>query len=312
MRCHNSLKLLYGIFIFLCFSFRIVAQNLEIQIGPAAVFGNYSPDSEISFTRTITVRHRGPAASYFITVSAGQSGIFTSRNAMGDAESLQYQVYNNLSDRNILKDLSVSPSIQETLAGSFAASVSVWKTQILSFTVCLLPGQLPAPGIYADNLILLLYEGTPDKHKKSADNTSLAISVTMNPVMDISLSEAGTLFNLAGASLALGFGVLEAGGNRSANLIVRANVTFTITVSSQYGGVLKTIDPLDSSQVPYAFTVDSLTVPLPAGTPQRILTSAPATSFSGISYQISVTIGSVGWVSEGEYSDIITILAIVN
>ncbi len=288
------------------------AQTFRFQGTPAAVTGTYLLDSAVSFTRTVTIRHRGAASSYFVTFSAGQSGNFTSRAATSGSSPLYYQVYDSLTNRNVLKDLSANPTSLEVLTGSFADSGNSWTTQTASFVVFLLPDQIPPSGTYADTVAVELYDGTPASHGPRRDSTSFSISVTMNSALDISLVPQGFPFNVASASLPLDFGNLTAGNSRAADLVVRSNWLYTVTVTSQNGGTMKNPDPLDTSQVPYTFTVNGTPVALPAGTPQTIVTSAPATPFAGSRYTISVTIGSYGWATEGSYSDLVTIVATAN
>jgi spore coat protein U-like protein len=291
---------------------RLSAQTLRFGSYPATVSGTYSPDAGTVLTQTITIRHRGVACVYFVTFSAGQSGSFAARAARSGANSLSYQIYDSMTSRNVLKDLTANPSLSEVLTGSFAASGTTWTTQNLSYTVHLPAGQLPAAGTYTDTVSMELYVGTPASHGARQQRVTFSLSLVMNAALDVALVATGAPFSASSTSFTFDFGVLAAGGNRAADLVVRSNSLNTITITSANGGVLKNADASDTSQVPYQLLVNGSAITLPAGTPRPIATSAPATGYSGRRYGISAVIGSYGWATEGSYSDVLTIQAAAN
>ena len=93
---------------------------------------------------------------------------------------------------------------------------------------------------------------------------------------------------------------------------MRSNQLTTITITSANGGMLKNVDIGDDSEVPYQLLVNGAALSLPAGAPQPITTSAPATGYAGTRYGISAVIGSYGWATEGSYADVLTIQAAAN
>ena len=287
------------------------AQTLRFGTTPATVSGAYQLDSEVSLPQTIQIRERGAATSYFVTFSAGSSGSFAARTAKSGANVLEYQIYDNITNRNVLKDLTANPALTEVITGSFPASAA-WQTQTKSFTVYLLPGQLPPAGTYTDTITMELYAGTPASHGAVQATNTFGVLITMNAALDIALVATGSPFSVTGTALPLNLGVLAAGGFSSADLVIRANSLNSVTVSSQAGGILKNTDPLDTSTVPYAFALNGTPVALPAGTPRPIVTSAAATTFAGRRYALSVTVGTAVWPTEGSYSDVLTFQATAN
>ncbi len=297
---------------FLASPAQIQAQTLRFLSYPAVVNGTFDPDAGTILTQTITIRHRGIACVYFVTFSTGQSGNFTARRASSGANLLSYQIYDSMSGRNVLKDLTANPSLSEVLTGSFPASGTTWITQNISYTVHLPPGQLPPAGTYSDTIAMEVYVGTPASHGARQQRVSFSLGITMTAALDVSLVPTGAGFSASSTALTLDFGPLAAGGSRAGDLVVRSNSLNTITVMSQNGGVLKNPDLADTSQVPYQLTVNGTAIALPAGVPRPVATSAPATGFSGTRYGVSVIIGTFGWATEGSYSDVLTIQAAAN
>jgi spore coat protein U-like protein len=288
------------------------AQTLRFGSYPATVSGTYNPDAGNTLTQTITIRHRGIACVYFVTFSPGQSGNFAARAARSGANALPYQIYDSMTSRNVLKDLTANPSLAEVLTGSFAASGTTWTTQNLTYTVHLPAGQLPPAGTYTDTITMDVYVGTPASHGARQQRVTFAISVAMSPSLDVALVATGAPFNSASTAFTFDFGVLSTGGSRGADLVVRANSLNTISITSLNGGVMKNTDPGDDSAIPYQLLVNGSAIALPAATPRPIASSAPATSFSGNRYGISAVIGSWGWATEGSYSDVLTVQAAAN
>ena len=286
-------------------------QTLRFGTTPATVTGTCQLDTEVSLPQTIQVRHKGAATSYFVTFSTGSSGSFAARTAVNGGRVLQYQIYDNLTNRNVQKDLTASPAASEVISGSMPQS-NGFQTQTGAFTVYLLPGQLPPAGIYTDTITMKLYPGTVGSPGAVQDTASFIVSITVNAALDIALVPRGAPFSIYGTSLALNLGVLAAGGTGSVDLVIRSNSLNSVTVSSQAGGVLKNVDTTDPSTVPYSLAVNGTPASLAAGVPWPIVTSAPATAFAGSRYTLTFTVGTAVWPTEGSYSDVLTFQATAN
>jgi spore coat protein U-like protein len=301
-----------GALVLLALPGRLGAQTLRFGSYPATVSGTHDPDAGAALVQTIVIRHRNAACSYFVTFSAGQSGSFAARAVRSGTRTLSYQIYDTMTSRTILKDLTANPSTAEVLTGSFAASGSTWTTQNLTYAVFIPSGQLPAAGTYTDSVNMEVYVGTPASHGARQQRVTFTVSIVVGPALDVSLVATGGSFSRSSTSITFDFGALSAGGSRAADLVVRSNSLNTITVASANGGVLKNADPSDTSQVPYQLLVNGTPISLPAATPTPIASSAPATGFAGTRYGMSAVIGSYGWATEGTYSDVLTIQAAAN
>ncbi|GAB4221548.1 MAG: hypothetical protein Kow009_11180 [Spirochaetales bacterium] len=86
---------------------------------------------------------------------------FDTRQATGSGGVLNYQIYDSITSRNILKDLSANPGSQEVLSGSFPDD-SGWTTQDQSFVVALPPGQFP-PAVPSGSMIPTIRAKSPSR-----------------------------------------------------------------------------------------------------------------------------------------------------
>ncbi len=275
---------------------------------PASITGTFVPGTETTLPQTfdVRVRNRAPLlpGTYFVTFSPGQSGDFNARLAVGGSgQFLNYQIYDTYPGGSVLKDLTGSPTSSEVISGSYVTSNG---NQIFnhSFTVVIPENQLPGAGTYTDTLIMTLYKGTVDTYE-TGPTYSIPISFTVSipTVLKLSLVPAGNPFDEFSVSLNLNFGTLFSGNVyvQTADLIVQGNTGYNVDVTSQNGGVLKHLTLTDT--VPYAFTVDGASVPLPAGTPTPIAAAEPIPPAEGEIYELSFQIDTIGTAATGDYSD---------
>lgn len=307
--------MILAVFMFIALTFSLDAQLPEqfaLQTVPASITGDFVRDTDTNLPQTFTVRVQNkppnPSGTYFVTFSAGQSGNFTARQAAdGLGNFLAYQVYDNLTNRNILKDLTGAPTSSEVISGSFITQNPPQNFNH-DFTVVLPGNQIPVSGTYTDTLVMTLYYGTLASYIQG-DTKSVPITFTVTIPTEIlmSLVPEGNAFDESSLSVDLNFGTVFQGAERTADLIVKANTTYSVGVTSTAGGVLKHTDMLDPSTVPYDFTVNGSPVPLPAGFQTSIATGAPPTPPDGELYRLTFKIGDLGTASSGDYADTLSL-----
>jgi hypothetical protein len=295
--------------LFLIASFYLTAQTLTFSVAPANPTGTYDPDTGITVVSSMTIRHTGVACSYFITFAPGSSGVFTNRTAKNGTNVLNYQIYDNITNKNILEDLTGSPGTANVLSGSFGAGTL---TQIFSFTSYIAPGQLPIPAAYTDAIRMDIYIGTIASHGASVRNRTFTETLTVPALLDISIVPTGNIFNVSSVSLPFNFGTLSTGENQGCDFLIRSNGINTVTVTSTNGQIMKNGNVGDTSSIPYTFKFNSTTYALPKATAIKVVTSQPKTVVTGARYPILVTIGTIGWVSQATYSETLTFTATAN
>jgi len=287
-------------------------QTMSFQQAPKNIRGSFVVDQEVVIQENFNVRHKGTGTSYFTTFSAGQGGSFAPRLASdGAGNSLAYYLYDDIAMRNILKDLSISPTSAEVLLGNFPDS-SKFQTQSWNFSVAIPAGTFPVAGTYSDTVVMTLYPGTLSSHGTAADQSSFSLTLKVPKLMDLSLVAVNSFFDLNSVALTMDFGLLSAGSARSADLVIRSNAPYGVTVTSLNGGIMKINDPTDASTVPYIFDVNGVAKNLPAGTAASIASGMAPTGFEGTRFRLTFTIGDFGMATEGTYSDVLTLTVIAN
>jgi len=283
------------------------AVTLRIQSINKKITLTYGIDSAVEITETITVKHRGDATPFFITFSAGQSGSFESRelSATGSSDSFNYQLYDNMVNKNILKDLTGATTDSDVLTGFFPMS-SGWQSLTVSYVFYMPANQFVGAGKYGDSVEVKLYEGTLSSAVVH-DNETVNFEAQMDTIAEVSLVNTGMPFNPLQTELLFDFGILEAGESLSGDIMVRANALFTLSLQSGNRGVMANTDRSDSSIVPYEFIFNGSSVDLTGNRPIDVLIGAGPSDVNGLRYPFSVIIQPYGMATEGTYEDTITV-----
>ncbi|MEW5815822.1 MAG: spore coat protein U domain-containing protein [Spirochaetota bacterium] len=219
--------------------------------------------------------------------------------------NLKYQIFDNAIQKNILKDLSGSPSPGEVLAGTFPAS-SGWQTVDLTYLLYIPAGQFLAPGKYEDTVTVTLYAGTIGSATEY-DSQTVTYQASISQVVDISIVRPAFPFDPLQKDLAIDFGILKEGATNSGDIIVRSNAAFSLSLQSDNKGVMANLDRSDKSTVPYVFIFNGSPVNLTGTRPVDVLVNQSPTDLAGFRYNFTVIIQPYGMATEGSYQDIITV-----
>jgi spore coat protein U-like protein len=297
--------LLIGTIWMIAVLWQVSGQQFQLKNVPNRVSGTYSLDTELIITATFSVRHRGSASEYFVTFSTGGSGTFYPRQASGPGGGvLAYQIYDTSTTRNILKDLSGNPAPQEVLHGSFPDD-NKWVSEDLSFVVIVPSGQFPPAGTYSDTVSLTLYQGTLGSYTQQAQQT-FQVRITMPSVMELSLVPPGAPFSASSTTSTLDFGILEIGKTQAVDVVVRSNQGYSLFMVSQYGNVLRIVDPTDTSTVPVRVSLNGNPIALSPAQAYPITASSGPTSYGGVRYSFVFTVDTLDFPTAGNYSCVIT------
>lgn len=264
----------------------------------------YNPDLGLQIGGNLEVRHKGDATDFFVTLSTGQSGTFAFRRLSTGSDDLTYQIYDDLTNRAVIKDLSASPGTDEVIWGH-AEAYDNWLPRIVTvpFFLEIPAGQLLAAGTYSDSLTINLYSGTIAAPVLESSAT-LSITGPVANTISLSLVDPGgdrPLFGGGNTTRVMDFGELVPGLEGATDLLVEANCAFTIALQSDNDGFLAHTDPGNPSLIPYELQFDSSPVDFSPGGPIVVGTSP------GFRYPIIVTIGDLGTATSGTYEDVVTI-----
>jgi hypothetical protein len=301
------------IFVLIIFSASVAAvfsqpADIRIQGISSAVSLPFSMDSETSSVITFTIRdQRTTGSDFFVTFSPGSSGI-RNRVLKNAANVLPYNIVKDTVSRIELLDLSLNPSENEVITGSFSNPDSP-RTIAYSVPVLLPPGGFGPALLFSDNITVSVYKGTLQSFE-FMESKAVTISTTVPQLIDFSIVAPGSSFEFGSRDNTLNFGVMHIGLKRNTDLVVRANTVFAVSLSSLNSGVMRNTDISDDSAVPYSFVFNSVLLQLDV--PRTPVSAAGPTAYSGLRYPIELTIGDFGMATEGTYRDVITITVSAN
>jgi spore coat protein U-like protein len=303
---------LFGLFLagFLLFSQEVRA-DCRLQFGSVPQFqwqgegSGYNPFDPTTYNQEgrIDIRNRSGSCQFFVTFSEGNSNDFN-RYMENGGERLNYNIYDDVSQGNVLKDLPTA-SFNEVISGSFSGA----DTRGISYAVHIPPGQTLPSGTYKDQVSIRLYEGT------IASNTLIAtknmrLQASLPKVAEVSVVATGAPFDDAATAYTINFGVLQEGERERFDLLARTNAGYLILMTSDNRGVLERVGGA-SGVVPYRLSIDGRLVDLSKKN-VTVATKNGVTGVGGDRFQIEVDIGTLADAVPGSYRDDITITVKTN
>ncbi|MCM2324492.1 MAG: hypothetical protein NDJ90_14635, partial [Oligoflexia bacterium] len=171
-----------------------------------------------------------------------------------------------------------------------------------------------AAGAFTDTYAVEVFETNVPPVPTDVPVTSgnVTLTVTVNPMIRLSLVSTGGGFDPGLTNRNIDFGTLYQGQSAQFDLRVRTNAGFSVTFSSAYNGKLKP-GAASPSSVPYTLTAGGVALDLSnsAAVPVVGPVGPGQTSMSGLAYTIRTVIGNVvgAGVMAGLHQDTITITA---
>jgi spore coat protein U-like protein len=266
----------------------------------------YNPFDTTTYNQEgrIDVINRGNGScQYFVTVSEGNANDFN-RYLQANGERLPYNIFDDVSQSNILKDLPTATA-NEVISGSF----SVKETQRLSYSASIPPGTVLPAGTYRDTIRLRLYEGTLSSHSFKKTKT-LRVRARIPQVAEVAIVPTGGPFDDSATAYTVNFGVLQEGERERFDMLVRSNAGYRVLMKSGNRGKLERVGGA-SGAVPYAMTIDGRLIDLSARS-VTVATKNGVTGLSGDRFAVEVDIGTLADAVPGSYRDDITVTVKTN
>jgi hypothetical protein len=283
--------------------------TLSIASLPGSVSVANGIFTESTTTIPITIAHEGDAASWFVTVSRGNSSSFDPRELQRRflfffTLSLDYNIFTP--DDAIARDTSGPLSASNVILGSFPASASV-QTNSSQFEVRIPAEQFVRQGTYTDEVDVSLYQGTVANAEAAVriERRTVQISSVTSSVAQVGLVESGGSTSNVDRNFTMDFGPLNSGATRTADLLFRANSGYLVEAESANQGELLNVNRPGGYTIPYEFRYDGTVYDL--SSPRTLDVSF--LSGTGISFArrpIAVEIGQFSNVPSGLYEDVIT------
>ena len=290
-----------AIFLLLSLLGAVAAEPLIYQV-PYDPLPTYSPTATTQVQGVVTLEsnhYTGPVCLVFTELSRTPT-------PQVPQESVDYGLFS----ANGVSRLSVDGSpatAQETLTGSFPSGSKKHDRITLPFLVDVFPSNLPAPGLYRITLRANLYSSSYPPSGAIADSVIFYVSVQVGGFYDVSVMPSGGTYSVSSTTTALDFGILQPDVSKGADLLVKANIPYALSLSSANGSAL--VNPSDGSKVPYSLASNGTPVLLSAGA-QTLAQSGASQSYAvPTRYALLATILSFSQLpTEGSFSDTITII----
>lgn len=251
----------------------------------------------------VEVTQQGEASAFFITLSGGQSNLPENRVlSSNEGATAPYQLYNDPSEKMILKDLVSMTGEDEVLVGYIEGGRSTAYLEYYFY----MDGDLYAPyGYLRDDYTISLYRGTVDNYTFQK-SVPLQVAITVDRKAFLSVVPQGGAFNESSTNLTMDFGFLTPRAERSADILVKANLPYTLSISSENGSILTQADGKSRSEIPYQCLVNGNPVALRAGRSVDI-GAADISQREGDRYQMQFIIGDFWDIQAGTFEDTIQI-----
>jgi len=250
---------------------------------------------------TFRVRSGDEPCPFFVTVAPASGAGGDEGTLQGPGQSLPFRVYRDANGSQPLRPLQLA-SPGEILPGIAPTGPA---GTVFQFAYGIWPQQVVAPGAYVGEIEIAIYEGDLQS-AIMRDRRRVEVSALVPAVSEVSFSE-GPFFDPSRQNETVRFEQLRRGDERSVGMRVRANSGHRILLQSTNGGVMRHVDPSDTSTIPYFLTVDGVAVSLPKGASVPGVDDTMATSPIGALHRLRFTIGSLEQASAGEYEDLIMV-----
>jgi spore coat protein U-like protein len=277
--------------------------NVDWRGGTRSAYDVFD-SGEYAQTVYFKVRLTGAPVPFFVTFgSVGAAG--SERRAMQGGDSLGYEIYDSVTRRTALRALPAATA-SEVLSGAFSPGEDVKE---LSYVVLVSPEQVRPSGFYTQPIKITVYQGTRDNYVEQ-DAKTVLFSIRVDPVAEMSLGEPGSPFDAKAKGHRLDFGNVEKGKAKGLDMRVRSNTGYHVTMESENGGVLKSIDPRNPATIPYTLQINSAAVSL-GRTRQTVLSRGTRlTDRNGDRHEVLVTIDQFGNSPAGTYQDNLTLTVV--
>ncbi len=290
----------------------------------------YHPNYDSTFTEKFRIQ--GIASNTTIPVDwvaigfgTGNAQNYNKRYMEMDPIQLDYQLYDSITTRNILKEFTKNRA-QDNMITIYVGGETEDFRERTSFDIEVPSGQMVTNGLYKDQSIsvelwgLLDVNGTgPQTTLTPANQASMILLDSMtfklhanaDSIIRTAITERNGAFAFDSLPYKINFGTLDPSETKEADLIIEATSSYSINVESLQGNRLK--HKQVAEYVDYSFSFNNTIVALPAGIPTNLVTNAPASFSPGDRYPIDIQIGSViGFVPAGTYKEVLSFTITAN
>ena len=226
------------------------------------------------------------------------------RRAYSGGHSLPYNLYRTVGLGNVLKDFG-DASVNEYLSGfmpnRYADYNATWYVEVKSKDLLF---NVP-PGTYTDTLPVKAYNLRNNGDVDYQATRYMTLSFVVPRYAEVSVVPENQAHNPSSTVYIMDFGNMEPNEELRADLLIKANVPYGMSVSSSNGGFLKKTPA--TTNVPYQIQIGSGGWISPPTSSYWLGQEYSGSSQSGRRYKIKVRLGNFSNLDDGEYNETITI-----
>ncbi len=280
--------------------------GLNISAQSALVNMNTQNDSPIQ----ITVSRSSPennTCNFMVFIKNNGSEVYTTRKLTKGGDSIPIQFYDagGHAPANIIRSGSEATNTSHALLGAITnntSSVNVYYYPYIDTSL------VRPTGPYIDRYSFQIYswDGSSFSSRSSVNtNASTNYKYTIENNMSLSLVDRGSLYNAADFNQTINFGSLTNGETMGFDLFLTYSDGYKLYLLSTNSGNLKNTSVASNNLIPYTLKFDNSIVAL-SNTEQLVRQGTGSSISGGTKILVDATVGTIGSVYSGTYSDTVT------
>jgi len=263
---------------------------------------NYNKETGIVLRQEISISQYGPDRDIFVTLSGGSTGDPLNRKLLNDdGYGASYLLVNDPGEKTMIKDLSALPNSNEVLTAHLDEGNS---SALLEYYIIVEPGSYLPYGYLTDSFDITVYEGDLNNYTQLM-SSSVTIAMEAPRIAALSVVEQGGAFNESKTDITMDFGWLTPRAERNADIIVQANLPYSLTLNSINRGFLEPQQRSIKDNISYSCFVDGTEIDLSVSNIE--IGSAEISDENGDRYALKFIIGDFWDIASGTYEDSIRV-----
>lgn len=265
--------------------------------------------------QTFTIERRDPSvghcAVYRLYFGKGFANSYQRKALDSFLNPYHYNLHSNVNLSGVLKERNDALNSSEFIQGQLDSRNTVYNGNFYLSLPALSSQTNQKAGLYTDIVQISIFRVHSNGELEFQKTQNYSVYINVPTELNVSLVNEGDAFNVNSTTKILDFGNLEENETLGADIIVGANTSYQLKVSSMNNGKLVN----NTTVINYQFSVNGTNVPLNASknNPVTIGTGSGPTAVAGERYNAKVRILNIPENPDtGVYSDAITITAIAN
>jgi hypothetical protein len=284
--------------------------DTNLSLGNATVM---IQDGQQIIRQPYTIRREDPSngrcSSYLLFFSKGLANSY-SRKAFLSGQQASYNLHQNTFAFGTLKDVNDALNAAEYIQGGLPdEKVDYQGNFYISVPGFSSQGNLAA-GIYSDNIQISVFSLANNGDRLIEEVQPWSINLIVETSLNVSLVDEGGAYDASSTAKIMNFGFLQQNQELGVDLMVDANTTYQVRLSSLNNGNLAK----GTNRVAYSLRVNGVNINLlgSSSTPVSVATGSP-TNATPARYNLKAKItGTTDGKPAGDYEDTITITTIAN